>query len=113
VTGISRGKGIDVFGISGIEFLFIAVLVLIIFGPDKMPQFGRTIGRVMRQFNQAKDQMEHVVRSEMYGGGSDSTSSSPFSPSSPFAAAPAATQEAPQRRSDVDFVEDEEEEEEE
>lgn len=54
------------FGISGFELLIIVALVLIIFGPDKLPELGRTIGRAMGMFKRAQEDMERVIRAEMY-----------------------------------------------
>ncbi|MDZ4168928.1 MAG: twin-arginine translocase TatA/TatE family subunit [Coriobacteriia bacterium] len=54
------------FGISGFELLIICALILIIFGPDKLPELGRTVGRAMGMFKRAQEDMERVIRSEMY-----------------------------------------------
>ena len=54
------------FGISGTELFIIVVFVLLIFGPDKLPQFGRTIGQMMREFKRAQETMEAVIRAEVY-----------------------------------------------
>lgn len=54
------------FGISGFELLLIAVFVLIIFGPDKLPDLARTFGKAMRQFKSAQEEMERVIRAEVY-----------------------------------------------
>lgn len=98
------------FGISGFEFLLIALVALLLFGPDKLPQFGRTIGNVMRQFNEAKDQMEQVVRTEM---GLETKPSSPFAtPSSAFQP-PAEPVDVPTSASSASGFEDDEDEEEE
>lgn len=53
------------FGISGFELLLIAVFVLIIFGPDKLPELARTFGKAMRQFKSAQEEMERVIKAEM------------------------------------------------
>jgi len=55
-----------VFGIGGTELFIIVVFVLLIFGPDKLPQFGRTIGQMMREFKRAQETMESVIRAEVY-----------------------------------------------
>jgi len=55
-----------VFGIGGNELLIIAVFVLIIFGPDKLPQLARTFGQAVKMFKKAQADMEHVIRTEMY-----------------------------------------------
>ena len=54
------------FGIGGTELIIILVFGLLIFGPDKMPQMGRTIGRALRQFQQAQDDMTRVLKAELY-----------------------------------------------
>ncbi len=54
------------FGISGTELFIIVVFVLLIFGPDKLPQFGRTVGQFMREFKRAQESMEAVIRAEVY-----------------------------------------------
>jgi sec-independent protein translocase protein TatB len=55
-----------VFGISGTEVFFIVVFALIIFGPDKLPQMGRTVGRFMREFKRAQENVESLLRAELY-----------------------------------------------
>lgn len=55
------------FGISGTELFIVVVFALLIFGPDKLPEFGRTAGRFVREFKRAQDQMESMIRTEMYG----------------------------------------------
>jgi TatA/E family protein of Tat protein translocase len=55
-----------VFGVSGTELGIILVFALIIFGPDKLPQFGRTIGRFMNEFKRAQDSIEQTIKAEMY-----------------------------------------------
>jgi sec-independent protein translocase protein TatB len=54
------------FGIGGTELAIIAVFAFIIFGPDKVPELARTIGKVMRQFKRAQEDMERVIRAEVY-----------------------------------------------
>lgn len=54
------------FGIGGTELFIILLFAFLIFGPDKMPQIGRTIGRAMRQFRNAQDEMNKVIKSEVY-----------------------------------------------
>ena len=53
------------FGIGSGELVLLGLVVLILFGPDKLPEIGRTIGRVMREFNRTKDIMESQIRAEM------------------------------------------------
>jgi Tat protein translocase TatB subunit len=55
-----------VFTLGGTELLLIAVAAILLFGPDKIPQMARTVGRFMREFNKYKDIMESTVRAEIY-----------------------------------------------
>jgi TatA/E family protein of Tat protein translocase len=55
-----------VFSLGGTEILLIAGIALLLFGPDKIPQMARTVGRFMREFNKYKDIMESTVRAEIY-----------------------------------------------
>lgn len=59
------------FGIGGTELIIILVFGLLIFGPDKMPQMGRTIGRALRQFQRAQDDMTRVLKAELYSKDDD------------------------------------------
>lgn len=53
-------------GIGGTELVIILVFGFLIFGPDKLPSMGRTIGRALRQFRQAQEQMNKMVQTEIY-----------------------------------------------
>jgi sec-independent protein translocase protein TatA len=44
-------------GIGFWEIVLILVVALILFGPNKLPELGRTIGRSMREFRQALGDM--------------------------------------------------------
>ena len=54
------------FGIGGTELVIIIIFGFLIFGPDRLPAMGRTIGRALRQFQQAQDQMNKMVKTEIY-----------------------------------------------
>ena len=53
------------FGIGGTELFLILLFAFMIFGPDKLPGMGRTIGRALRQFKQAQEGFTQVVQSEV------------------------------------------------
>lgn len=53
-------------GIGGTELVIILIFGFLIFGPDKLPSMGRTIGRALRQFRQAQEQMNKMVKTEIY-----------------------------------------------
>ncbi|MCP1288124.1 twin-arginine translocase TatA/TatE family subunit [Mammaliicoccus sciuri] len=49
---------INTLGISGpVSLLFIGGVALIIFGPKKLPQFGRAMGSTLKEFKDATDGM--------------------------------------------------------
>ena len=60
-----RALEVCVFGIGEGELAIIVVFGFLLFGPDKLPQMGRTIGRVIRQFRETQEKMTAVVQSEI------------------------------------------------
>ena len=53
------------FGIGEGELAIIVVFGFLLFGPDKLPQMGRTIGRAIRQFRETQEKMTAVVQTEI------------------------------------------------
>jgi len=47
------------------EMAFIFVVALIIFGPKKLPEIGRQIGRAMNEFKRASNEFKAQVESEI------------------------------------------------
>ncbi|HKX25572.1 MAG TPA: twin-arginine translocase TatA/TatE family subunit [Actinomycetota bacterium] len=47
------------------EILIILVLALIIFGPRRLPEMGRTIGRSLRDFRRATSDIRTELESEL------------------------------------------------
>lgn len=60
-----RALEVCVFGIGEGELAIIVVFGFLLFGPDKLPQMGRTIGRAIRQFRETYAKMTAVVQSEI------------------------------------------------
>ncbi|MBA4370911.1 MAG: twin-arginine translocase TatA/TatE family subunit [Coriobacteriaceae bacterium] len=56
------------FGIGGSEIVIIAVFALLIFGPDKIPDVARQVGRIVADFKRYQASMEAAFRAEMDGG---------------------------------------------
>ncbi len=52
------------FGFSG-EMLFLFFLALILFGPKKLPEIGRQIGRMMNEFRRASNEFRSQIESEI------------------------------------------------
>lgn len=54
------------FGPLGVpEVLFILVLALLIFGPRRLPELGRTFGRAMGEFRRASNELKRSINSEI------------------------------------------------
>jgi TatA/E family protein of Tat protein translocase len=47
------------------EMMFIFVLALLLFGPKKLPELGRTIGKAWTEFNRAKTELKATFDREM------------------------------------------------
>src|SRR5580704_9071887 len=47
------------------KLIVIAVVAIILLGPDKLPQFARQVGGAWRAFNDFRHRMESEVRSTM------------------------------------------------
>lgn len=61
--------GNNLFGIGFGELVFIAILVLIIVGPKRLPEVARTIGRFLQQVRQATGGVEEEMRRLVAGEG--------------------------------------------
>ncbi len=53
------------FGLGITELLLIFVIALIVFGPKKLPELGKSIGRAMAEFKKASEEFQESVRAEM------------------------------------------------
>lgn len=47
------------------EMLFIFVLALLIFGPKKLPELGRTLGKGLAEFRRASNELKGSLEREM------------------------------------------------
>jgi TatA/E family protein of Tat protein translocase len=55
-----------VFGPLGLpEIILIFVVALLLFGPRKMPQIGRSIGRAMGEFRRASNDFKRTIEEEV------------------------------------------------
>src|SRR5207244_10823263 len=70
------------------EMLVIGVLALLVFGPGKLPELGRMIGRALREFRRASDEFRSTVETNLHLNDPD-----PIIPpaSAPIEPAPVAT----------------------
>jgi sec-independent protein translocase protein TatB len=54
------------FGLSFGEVVIIAVLALLLLGPDKLPEAAKTLGKGLREIRRATDELKDQVESEIY-----------------------------------------------
>lgn len=54
-------KGKNMFGIGIWELIFILIIALIIFGPGKLPEVGKAIGRGLSEFKKASKEIESDI----------------------------------------------------
>ena len=47
------------------EMLVIGVLALLVFGPSKLPELGRMVGRAMREFRRASDEFRSTIETNL------------------------------------------------
>ncbi len=47
------------------EMLVIGVIALLVFGPSKLPELGRMVGRAMREFRRASDEFRSTVETNL------------------------------------------------
>lgn len=51
--------------IGGTELLVILVIVLLVFGPKRLPEFGRTIGKGLAEFKRASNDLRRSLEDEI------------------------------------------------
>lgn len=54
----------NIFGIGLPEMVLILVLALLIFGPKKLPEVGRSLGKAIRGFQEASKEFENEFKRE-------------------------------------------------
>lgn len=47
------------------ELIVIFILALLIFGPKKLPELGRNLGKALTEFRRASNDLRHAVEDEM------------------------------------------------
>ena len=82
--------------LGGQEILFILVLALIVFGPKKLPEIGKSVGRMMNEFRKASNDFRRTLEDEV-----EADKARPIEPASPPSAEyTAPSPEAPPADSD-------------
>ena len=70
----------NIFGVGLPEMAVIAVIALLVFGPKKLPELGRSLGKTLKGFQAASSEFEQEFRKavdsvELPAGQTDATSS--------------------------------------
>lgn len=47
------------------ELLIIGVVALIVFGPRKLPELGRSLGKTLQEFRRASNELKHTLDEEI------------------------------------------------
>jgi sec-independent protein translocase protein TatB len=76
------------FGMSFTELVIIAILALILLGPDRLPDAARSAGKLMRELRRATDDIKDQLETEIYSD--DSRRRPTVVPPVPVAPPPAA-----------------------
>lgn len=69
------------------ELLVLMVIALLVFGPDKLPELGRRLGRAMREFRRASDEFRSTIETNLNLHEESILPPSATTPSSPTASA--------------------------
>ncbi len=62
----------NIFGIGPLELLFIFIIAILVFGPDKLPKLGATLGKTIRDFRKAGSVIERELTSQISEEADDS-----------------------------------------
>lgn len=88
--------------LGGPELFLILVVALIVFGPRKLPEMGKSLGRMMAEFRKASHDFQRTIEDEVEADRHKTLAPPPGSPPSseaiaaPAAEAPAAEATAPE-----------------
>lgn len=53
------------FGLGMQELIVIFVIALLVFGPSKLPELGRSLGRAMAEFRRASEELKEGLTAEL------------------------------------------------
>jgi sec-independent protein translocase protein TatA len=63
---IYQGQGAIMFGSLGLpELVVIFVIALIVFGPRKLPELGRSLGKSINEFKKASNELRNTLDEEV------------------------------------------------
>src|SRR5256712_13741958 len=65
------------FNIGSPELLVILVIALIVVGPRRLPEIGRTVGRALNEFRKVQDEVREMVRFDLIDEAADPPTTAP------------------------------------
>ncbi len=71
------------------ELVVILVIALIVFGPRKLPELGRSLGKSLGEFKRASNDLRNTLEEEIHVEERTRTAPAPPAPAPPAAPAPA------------------------
>jgi TatA/E family protein of Tat protein translocase len=80
--------------LGGPELVLILVLALIVFGPRRLPEIGKSMGKLLSEFRKASNDFQRTIEDEVEAEKYKPVS--PEAPAAPGAPPPAADAAAPQ-----------------
>ena len=66
------------FGIGGFELFLILLFGFLLFGPDKLPAMAKTLGKAIGKFRNTQEEMNKVIKNEVYDPDSDEPFKNPL-----------------------------------
>jgi len=76
----------NIFGIGLPEMAVIAAIALIVFGPKRLPEMGKTLGRTLKGFQTASQEFEQEFRSALRTPDGDTVTLTPAPATPPLEA---------------------------
>lgn len=83
------------FNIGAPELIIILVIALLILGPGKLPDVGSALGKSIREFRKATNEVQESVNAPLPSQAASAQSAAPAAPAAPAQSAPAETPAAP------------------
>jgi len=80
--------------LGGPEIFLILVVALIVFGPRRLPEIGKSVGKMLAEFRKASNDFKRTIEDEVEAERLREDTAR-AAPAPPAASAPAATTEAP------------------
>lgn len=81
--------------LGGPEIFLILVVALIVFGPRRLPEIGKSVGKMLAEFRKASNDFKRTIEDEVESERLRELDTSRSAPAPPTTAAPPATTEAP------------------